>query len=174
MYPCGGPRFLSGRVNDWFEWWAMEIECPRCRVPNREVARFCARCGLFLEEGLDGRRVAGCIRHPHPAEIPDGYEPCAGAVALHFRTESSLGGDILIATEGINVLVFNSGYALREVVFDVRGTGKDGRELFAVERAVGALAQGAEAVLEIPSYELPAPLGTLEVALRSAEFDWEA
>ena len=69
-----------------------------------------------------------------------------------------------------DVVVFNAGYPLREVVFDVRGEGKDGKELFTVERTVGELPQGKEVALEIPSYELPAPMGALKVWLVSAEF----
>jgi hypothetical protein len=148
----------------------MEMECPRCHAPNRDVARFCARCGLILEAGLDGTRRAGRIRHPQPVPVPDGCVPCRDAADLYYRSESSLGGQTLLGTEGVNILVFNSGYPLREVVFGVRGEGKDGRELFAVERTVTELPQGKEVALEIPSYELPAPLGMLRVSLVSAEF----
>jgi hypothetical protein len=148
----------------------MNTPCPRCRAPNREIARFCARCGLSLEIGVDGTRRAGRIRHPRPTAVPDGYRPCRNATDLHYRWESSLGGEVLIGTEGVNVVVFNAGYLLREVVFDVRGEGTDGKELFAVERTVVELAQGKDIALEIPSYELPAPMGALKVSLVSAEF----
>ena len=150
----------------------METECPRCQTVNREVAHFCARCGLSLEIGLDGSRRAGQVRHPRPVTVPDQCLPCEGAADLYYRSESSLGGETLIATEGINVLVFNRGYPLREVVLEVRGEGDGGRELFSVERTLGELPQGRDVAVEIPSYELPAPLRTLTVTLRSAEFGW--
>ena len=148
----------------------MEKQCPRCQASNRKVARFCARCGLALEVGVDGTRRAGRVRHPRPVAVPEGCSPCRDAADLHYRTESSLGGETLIATEGLNVLVFNAGYSLREVVFNVSGEGRDGQELFAVERTVEELPQGKQVPLEVPSYELPAPLKTLRVSLMSAEF----
>ena len=55
-------------------------------------------------------------------------------------------------------------------MFTAQGEGEDGQELFTVERAVGELAQGKEASLEVPSYELPAPLRALKVTLVSAKF----
>lgn len=152
----------------------MATECPRCQAPNPEIARYCAHCGLSLEVGVDGTRGAGRVRHPRPATVPDGYLPCDHAVQLYYRSESSLGGDVLIGTEGVNVIVFNAGYSLREVVLALGGTGKDGKELFAVERTAEQLPQGEEVSLEIPSYELPAPLRALKVSLVSAEFGWEA
>jgi len=148
----------------------MGAQCPRCHAENRDIARFCARCGLVLAVGLDGTRRAGRIRHPQGVAVPDGYASCAEAADLHYRWESSLGGEALLGTEGINIFVFNSGYPLREVVFSVHGEGRDARELFAVERTVEELPQGEEIALEIPSYELPAPLGGLKVSLVSAEF----
>jgi len=148
----------------------MEMKCPRCHTPNREIARFCARCGLSLKIGVNATRRAGRIRHPQPAAAPDGYTPCREAADLYYRTESSLGGETLIGTEGVNVVVFNAGYPLREVVLEVRGEGKDGQELFKVERGPEDLPHAKEVSLEIPSYELPAPLGALRVSLMSAEF----
>lgn len=153
---------------------AMGTECPRCHTSNRDIARFCARCGLLLDGGVNGTRPAGRIRHPRPTTVPDGYEPCRDAADLYYRSESSLGGEVLIDTEGVNVIVFNSGYPLREIVLEVRGEGKDGQELFTVERTVEELSQGKEVSLEIPSYELAAPLGAVKVSLLSAEFGWEA
>jgi hypothetical protein len=151
----------------------METVCPRCKTANREVARFCARCGLSLDIGVDGSRRGGQVRHPRPTTVPRDYRPCDQAADLYYRTESSSGGQTLIATEGVNVLVFNSGYLLRQVVLEVRGEGDGGRELFSVERTVDELPQGKEVAVEIPSYELPAPLRTLAVRLVSAEFGWE-
>ena len=148
----------------------MQTECPRCHAPNRDIARFCARCGLSLEMGVNGTQQAGRIRHPRPAAAPAGYLPCHDAVNLYYRSESSLGGAVLINTEGVNVVVFNGGYPLRELVLKVRGEGKDGKELFTVEHTVEDLPQAKEVSLEIPSYELPAPMQSLQVSLVSAEF----
>ena len=151
----------------------MEIECPRCRQVNREIARFCARCGFSLEIGVDGSREAGRVRHPQPVELVGEYLPCEKAADLFFRTESSLGGAALIATEGVNVAVFNRGYPLCEVVLELRGGGDGDRELFNIERTLERLPQGREVLLEIPSYELPASLRALTVKLLSARFEAE-
>jgi hypothetical protein len=151
----------------------METTCPRCQTSNCEIARFCGRCGLNLDVGVDGSRRAGRVRHPRPTTVPRDYQPCEGAAELYYHSESSLGGQTLIATEGVNVLVFNSGYPLREVVLTLRGEGDGGRELFRVERTVRELPQGREVAVEIPSYELPAPLRKLAVSLVSAEFSRE-
>jgi hypothetical protein len=126
-----------------------------------------------LDIGVDGSRGAGRVRHPRPTTVPRDYRPCDRAADLYYRTESSLGGQTLIATEGVNVLAFNGGYPLREVVLEVRGEGDAGRELFSVQRTVTELPQGKEVAVEIPSYELPAPLRTLTVRLVSAEYGWE-
>jgi hypothetical protein len=151
----------------------MEAACPRCHTANRDISRFCARCGLSLAVGVDGTRRPGRVRHPRPTPVPPGYLPCDGAADLHYRMESSLGGKALIGTEGVNVVVLNAGYALREVVLCVRGQGEAGRELFSVERTLDEVPQGQEVSLEVPSYELPAPLRELKLALVSAEFAWE-
>lgn len=152
----------------------MGFSCPRCGSANCDVARFCARCGLSLDIGVDGSRDAGRIRHPRPAQPPTGFTPCEDAAQLYWRSESSLGGETLIATEGINVVVFNAGYPLRDVALRIRGEGDEQRELFVVERDIEEWVQGAEATLEVPSYELPAPLRRLTVALASAEFGEES
>jgi hypothetical protein len=151
----------------------MGKDCPRCHTQNADIARFCARCGLLLEVGLDGTWRAGRIRHPGPGPVPEGYAPCQNAADLYYHSESSLGGKVLLGTEGLNVVVFNSGYPLRDVVLELRGTGKEGQGLFTVERTVEELPQGEKVALEVPSYELSAPLGALTVALVSAEFATE-
>lgn len=84
-----------------------------------------------------------------------------------------MGGAALIATEGLSVAVFNAGYALSELTLRLRGVGDEGRELFEIERSIQKLGHGAEATLEIPSYEVPAPLRRLTVSLASAEFGQE-
>jgi hypothetical protein len=93
---------------------------------------------------------------------------------LYWRSESSLGGEALIATEGVSVSVFNAGYALRDVTMRLSGAGDQNRELFDIERSISELYHGGAAVVEIPSYEVPAPLRHLKVSLESAEFGQES
>ena len=146
----------------------MKTECPRCRSENAQDARFCAHCGLLLDSG--GPQQAGRVRHPQPAAVPSGYLPCEDAVGLYFFAESSLGGQALLGTEGLLVSVLNSGYPLCEVELELRGQDREGNELFALQRAVQLLAQGERVELEVPSYEIEAPLAQLRVRLISAEF----
>jgi hypothetical protein len=80
---------------------------------------------------------------------------------------------VLIGTEGVNVVLFNAGYPLSEVALQVRGEGKDGRELFTIDRAVAELPRARDVSVEIPSYELPSSLGAVKVTLLSAEFGEE-
>lgn len=148
----------------------MERTCPRCQSVNRPVARFCANCGLALGTGLDGPSEAGHIRHPEPLAPPEGFELCQRAAELYFRCEAAWGGERLLGTESIGVVLFNAGYPLQEVVLQVRGEDDSGKELFAVEQTVQVLPRGEEVNIEVPSYELPAPMRVLSVWLVSAEF----
>ena len=84
----------------------MDCACPRCETVNCEIARFCARCGMSLAKGVGGPRTAGRVRHPRPTTAPEGCRLCEGTADLYYRSESSLGGAALLATEGVNVLVF--------------------------------------------------------------------
>lgn len=148
----------------------MQDACPRCHSENREGARFCANCGLSLEPGIDGSHEPGRVRHPNPAEMPAGMNPVEDAAQIYYRSESSLGGDALIGTEGFSVAIFNAGYALREVTFDVRGAGRDGKDVLVHKYAVQSLPRGASATIEVPSYDLSEPVRVLRIALASAEF----
>jgi hypothetical protein len=148
----------------------MERACPRCKRVNRAVARFCAHCGLALAAGLDGSCEAGRIRHPQPLTPAEGFEPCQQAADLYFRREAAWGGQPLLGTESVGVILFNAGYPLQEVVLELRGEDEKGKRLFAVEQTVELLPRGEEVGVEVPSYELPAPLRALSVSLLSAEF----
>jgi len=119
---------------------------------------------------VDGTLRAGTVRHPDPLSAPRGFAACAGAVQIYYRWESSLGGRPLLGTEGLRVWVFNSGYDLREVVFDVRGEGREGAEVFAHRYELAELPRGRPVPLEIPSYELEQPLARLWVRFVGAEF----
>ena len=148
----------------------MERTCPRCQSVNRPVARFCANCGLALGTGLDGPSEAGRIRHPEPLAPPEGFELCQQAAELYYHLEAAWGGERLLGTESIGVVLFNAGYPLQEVVLNVRGADDSGKELFSVEHAVQDLPRGEQVKIEVPSYELPAPMRVLSVSLVSAEF----
>jgi len=152
----------------------MNAKCPRCNADNREIARFCAHCGLSLANGADGSHSPGRVAHPRPAAVSPDYLPCERAPDLFFRTESSLGGETLLRTEGVNVMVFNRGYALREVELRIKGVGDGGNELFDVEKTLEEFPRDRDVVLEIPSYELSAPLRRLTVTLLSAEYGNQA
>lgn len=143
--------------------------CPRCRKLGRPDARFCFACGLSLAPGIDGTFNAGRVRCPHPLAGPEQMARVEGAADLYFRWESALDGPLLIGTEGARITIFNAGYGLCDGLLIVTGAG-DGGTLFAIERSVPRLPQGASATVEVPSYELSAPLRTLAVRLLRAEF----
>ena len=148
----------------------MERKCPRCRDHNRPEARFCARCGLLLESAAGETLRPGRISHPNPLPAPDGFEPCREAESLYFRWESAWGGAMLAGTESICLVLFNGGYPLKSVGLQVAGRDGSGREVLALEHPVEELPRGRQVQVEIPSYELPAPVRELNVSLVSAEF----
>lgn len=140
--------------------------CPRCGATNLAVARYCSQCGLTLGAGA----TPGHIPHPDPAPTPPEFTPCEDASHLYFRSESALGGPVLIETEGVRVTVFNAGFALREAQFELLGEGRDGAGLFAESCNAPELACGASIVFEVPSYLVSEPLRRLRVRLIRAEF----
>jgi hypothetical protein len=148
----------------------MEGKCPRCRDENRPQARFCARCGLLLESSAGVPLRPGRLSHPNPLPAPDGFQPCAEAENLHFRWESAWGGSMLAGTESISVVLFNGGYPLEAVELQVSGCDGSGRQVLVVEYPVEELPRGREVKVEVPSYELPAPVKELALSLVSAEF----
>ena len=146
------------------------LACPRCDRANRGEARFCAHCGLPLFDEHGGPVRGGRLRHPYPEPPPAGFEPCADAVELYWRSESSFGGQRLIGTEGIGVKLFNGGYPLKEATFLIRGQDRNGREVFAGEFDARVLPRGREVTIEVPSYELPDSIRSVRVSLKSAAF----
>ena len=148
----------------------MENVCPRCHSANRSAARYCARCGLGLDAGVDGSRAAGRVKQAQSLPVPAGYVPVADAAHLYYHWESSLGGGTLIGTEGLMVTIFNAGYALRDVVLTLTGLGRDSEVVFIVDETVRELLRGGKAAVEVPSYMMSEPMRTLNAALRSAEF----
>ena len=148
----------------------MEIACPRCRSSNRSAARYCARCGLGLEVGVDGSRAAGRVKQAQSLPVPPGYVPVADSAHLYYRWESSLGGGPLIGTEGLMVTIFNAGYPLRDAIVTLTGLGRDSEVVFIVDETLRELPRGGKASVEVPSYTMSEPMRTLNAALRSAEF----
>src|SRR5262245_43836936 len=148
----------------------METVCPRCHTINRSAARYCARCGLGLEAGVDGSRAAGRIKQAQSLPVPPNFVPVADSAHLYSRRESSLGGGTLIGTEGLMVTIFNAGYALRDAVVTLTGLGRDSEVVFIVDETVRELPRGGKAAVEVPSYVMSEPMRTLNAALRSAEF----
>ncbi len=144
--------------------------CPRCGDSNRDVARFCSQCGLALDAALGEALEAGRVRHPRPAAPPPGFVPCEGGVQLYYRWQPTGGGEPLSETESIDVTLFNAGYSLAEVTVVVRGEGANGSRACEVDRTISALPHAGSAALEIPSYEIAAPLRVVRVVLRSAQF----
>ena len=81
-----------------------------------------------------------------------------------------LGGSVLLSTESLSLTLFNGGYALANVVLRLRGTDADGHEVYSIEQSVEALPRDDEVMMEIPSYELPAPAQSMVISLVSAEY----
>lgn len=148
----------------------MNTSCPRCQTSIRGEARFCAKCGLPLttEDGVISR--AGYIRHRYPIPPSPGYEAFESGIDLYYRFESAWGGQRLLDTEGIGLVLLNGGYGLQDVVVRVEGRNASGRTLFDGEYAVPELPRGKETTVEVPSYDVPEPVGALFVSLVSASF----
>lgn len=148
----------------------MDSVCPRCHTTNRAAARFCAQCGVSLAVGVDGTRRAGRVRDANPLAPPPGFVPVEGAANLSYGWESAFGGEPLLGTEGVQITIFNAGYSLQDVRLEVRGEGRDGVEVFAIEHDLPDLRRGARAEFEVGSYMIQSPLRVVRVALISAEF----
>ena len=144
--------------------------CPRCRQPNPAKARFCASCGLALDLTEQGTAGAGRVRHPHPAAVPPGAIPVEEATQLYFVSESALGGHDLSGTEGLTIQLTNVGYPLVDAQFEVRGIGRDGALVLLRTYEIETLEHAGTATLEVPSYDVAAPLRILHVKLIGAGF----
>jgi hypothetical protein len=146
----------------------MNQKCPRCNSPNAELARYCSQCGMWLPRG-DASRLAGRVNHPAPLPAPGDFQAIPGAADLCYHAESEFGGAPLLGTESLRLMVFNGGYGLRNVVFDLRIVNRDGQPAVSLLREVESLPRGEERVLELPSYELPDRVANLSISLVSAE-----
>ncbi|MBP9025112.1 MAG: hypothetical protein KBH81_03080 [Phycisphaerae bacterium] len=152
----------------------MELACPRCRIANPEVARFCRRCGLALVRGPDGSLLGpGQIRHPQPLAAPPGFQCFDDTPDLFFSMKSAWGGQALSDTEPRIIVAFNAGYSLVDVIILIRGHGPAGEAAFCIPHAVERWGRGQTVTLEVPSWELPDEPHELTLALESAEFDAE-
>ncbi len=146
----------------------MERACPQCGATGTGVARFCGQCGRPLESDP---AMIGRVRHPHPAAPPEGFRRCERAEDLYFRTESAWGGERLLGTEGLSLVLWNAGFGLIEVTFEIEGLSKAGDSVFLVQHAVAALPRRHETAVEIPSYEITRPAESLRVTLESAAYE---
>lgn len=140
-------------------------KCQRCGTAQASAARYCAQCGLPVIDAPPGR-----VPHPRPQPIPPDFVPCEDAAHLYFRTESTLGGQPLLETEGLRVQIFNAGFDLADARFAIRGLGQDNRPIFAIEGEIDVLAQGAARPIDVPSYEMNDPVRVVHVRLVRAEF----
>lgn len=150
----------------------MSLRCPRCLAQQRKSARFCSQCGLQLPRPGDPA-TAGCVPHATPLPAPADWSRVQGARDLAFRWESAWGGRPA-GIEGVAAIVHNGGYPLRCVVLRLIGHGGDGQERLRLERIVPELPRGRETRIEVPSFELTAPLAELKIELVSADFAPEA
>jgi len=145
----------------------MERACLQCGATGTAAARYCGQCGRPLEADS---ALVGRVRHPRPATPPAGFRRCERAENLYYRSESAWGGDRLLGTEGLSLVLWNAGYALTDVVFGIEGLSASGDSVFQLTHAVAALPRGEETTEEIPSYEIDRPAESLRVTLESAAY----
>ena len=148
----------------------MQSRCPRCEHENRPIARFCGRCGLSLAVGVDGTRWPGRVAHPQPRPVPDGFQRCEQTPDLYVQCRSAFGGQALLGTEGLRIRIFNAGYALAHVTLHLRGVDRAGGVCLDVRPTLERLPRGESVEIEVPSYEIHAPLDALRVLLEHAEY----
>lgn len=141
--------------------------CAECNERNAATAQFCRYCGRSLDASASS---AGRASHPNPIKPPAGFGPVERAADLHYRLESVSGGPTLIGTESISVVLWNAGYALRDVVIRVNGRDAAGHVAVDVEKSAMIVARGEEVRIEVPSYDIGSPVKDLRVSLVSAEF----
>ncbi|MBX3395684.1 MAG: hypothetical protein KF841_09985 [Phycisphaerae bacterium] len=141
--------------------------CAECNERNAATAQFCRYCGRSLDAAVSS---AGRASHPNPIRPPDGFCPVECAADLHYRMESVSGGPTLIGTESMRVVLWNAGYALRDVVIRVIGRDEAWQLAVDVEKSVTTVARGQEVRIEVPSYDIELPVKSHRVSLVSAEF----
>ena len=76
----------------------------------------------------------------------------------------------MLATEGFIIRVHNCGYSLCEVQIQIVGQGDGAKRLFEITRGIDDLPHSGEYTIEVPSYEVPAPVRLLKVTLLSAQY----
>ncbi len=127
-------------------------------------------CGLSLTPGVNNTLAPGTIAHPHPSPTPENHEPVADATNLHYRTESAWGGQRLLGTENIGVVIHNTGYPLRNVILRIRGFDDKKTEIFSVDSEMKRLETDEPTTTEVASYDIPSAPEGITVSLVSADF----
>ncbi len=167
------------------------MKCPQCKTRNHADARFCGRCGLPLVDGaiaprpalvpteqMDGIDLAAADvalppdakTWPVPLAAPDGFRQCANYRDLYSRWEAAWGGAMLLGSETLVVVLYNTGYPLEQVVVKIVGEDHHGEAVFNKEHEVDSLPRGQEVTIEVPSYELSSPASDIKVALLSGRY----
>lgn len=144
--------------------------CPRCGRSTKTDANFCAMCGLSLAPGINNTHAPGTIPHPTPSAPPENHAPVTDAADIYYRTESAWGGQRLLGTENIGVILHNTGYPLRNVIFRVQGFDDTNNEIFNVKQELKTLRQNEPTTLEVASYDIPSAPTDIRVSLVSADF----
>lgn len=151
-----------------------ERTCTECNGRNLAAAQFCRHCGRPLEPvavaGGRSAKGAGRASHPQPIPMPARMENCRDAADLYWRLESAFGGEPLIGTESLAVVMVNGGYALRNAVLQMDGVDAAGQAVFKLQKEASELPRGAEVRIEIASYEITEPVAKVRVSLVSAEY----
>ena len=153
------------------------------------MARFCGRCGLELSALVDGvaldpfdQEALGAGPPPEnapttpkdplperpvrgPRDLLENFTPFPNAPDLFYCWESAWGGAMLIGTESVAVVLFNRGASLESAVIRIEGFDAIDRTVFGTEKNTGPIPRGAEVTVEVPSYEVPAPVSKMRVSL---------
>ena len=138
--------------------------CPCCNGPIRAAARYCPRCGAACQP----MTVPEAAGHPTPLPAPKGSSRCEGQGGVYFRWFSAW-GHAPLGAETMAVMLYNTGYDLRNVMLDIRGTGVHGEPRLTVRHEIEFFARGRELRIEVPSYEMNDEVKNLTVSIVSAE-----
>lgn len=139
-------------------------ECPECRQPVPELARYCARCGRAVVEN-DRPTVDTGPGAPGLLTPPADFLPCDGSSGLFHKWESGWGGPKLLGTETQAVLLFNAGSTMADADLTISALDPNGRAVARFRPVVPELPRGEITRVEVPSYELPDDAHILTVAL---------
>lgn len=94
----------------------------------------------------------------------------ASGANLLFRCRPLSGNTRLTDAEGCEIAVFNAGHGLCNVSLRVLGWNDAAEQVMALTRDLPDLPRGATAMVEVSSYDLPAPVRRIAVDFCSAEF----